>query len=168
MTAAQDAARGIDVGPLQFDHPQMIRARRLWADVLRRDGALEEGDLELVKFMQHDHIRDRLMADVIDPWALDEKDYNAIFRGANKPDAAMVRRMKAATEACRNLSELSETADHPPMLMISAMCQWLVLNGPLAGMGAKIALNIDPEYQLARLMLSMVSRGLDPDWALSE
>lgn len=166
MTAAQDEARGISVGPMEFDHPQMIRARRLWADLLRRDGTLVEGDLELVKFLQHDHIRDRLMADVVDPYALEEKDYNAIFRGSVRPDDAMVIRMKAATQACRNLSELSETLDHPPMLMISAMCQWLVLNGQLAGMGAKIALEINPEYELARLMLSMVVRGLDPDWAL--
>ena len=166
MTTAQDEARGINVGPLEFDHPQMIRARRLWAGVLNRNGALEEGDLELVKFFQHDHIRDRLMADVINPYAWDEKDYNAIFRGSLRPDAEMINRMKAATDACRNLSELSETADHPPMLMVCAMCQWLVLNAPIAGMGAQIALEIDPEYHLARLMLTMVTRGLEPDWAL--
>ena len=168
MTTAQDEARGINVGPLEFDHPQMIRARRLWADLLRREGVLEEGDLELVMFMQHDHIRDRLMADVVNPYAWDEEDYNAIFRGGVKPDGEMVSRMRAATEACRNLSELSETLDHPPMLMICAMCQWLVLNASIAGMGAKIALEINPEYHLARLMLSMVTRGLNPDWALRQ
>ena len=166
MTAAQDAARGINVGPMEFDHPQMIRARRLWADLLMRDGTLEEGDLELVKFLQHDHIRDRLMADVINPYAWDEKEYHAIFRGSIRPDGDMVRRMQSATQACRNLSELSETLDHPPMLMICAMCQWLVLNGTLAGMGAKIALDINPNYDLAKLMLTMVTRGLEPDWAL--
>ena len=165
MTAAQDEARGISVGPLEFDHPQMIRARRLWAEVLRRDGALVEGDLELVKFMQVEAIRDRLMADVIDPYAWDDDEYSAVFRGAVRPDADMVNRMKAATQACRNLSELSETADHPPMLMVCAMCQWMVLNAALAGMGAKIALEIDPEYQIAKLLLTMVAKGLEPDWA---
>lgn len=168
MTTAQDEARGITVGPYEFDHPQMIRARRLWAELLRRNGELVEGDVELVKFFHVENIRDRLMADVIDPWALDQKEYNALFRGSVQPDAPMVGRMRAATQACRNLSELSETKDHPPMLLISAMCQWLTLNLALAAFGAKIALEIDPSYELAKLMLTMTSRGLQPDWALQE
>lgn len=166
MTTAQDEARGITVGPYEFDHPQMIRARRLWADLLRREGTLAEGDMELIKFFHVENIRDRLMADVINPYAWDEPEYSALFRGAVRPDAEMIDRMKAATVACRDLSALSETADHPPMLLISAMCQWLVLNHALAAMGAQIALQIDPEYQLAKLMLTMTTRGLEPDWAL--
>lgn len=168
MTAAQDEARGITVGPYEFDHPQMIRARRLWAELLRRDGVVQEGDVELVKFLQVENIRDRLMADVINPYAWDEAEYNALFRGVLQPDGPMIDRMKAATQSCRSLSELSETADHPPMLLISAMCQWLTLNLALAAFGAKIALEIDPDYQLAKLMLTMTSRGLQPDWALQE
>lgn len=168
MTTAQDEARGITVGPYEFDHPQMIRARRLWADLLRREGVLEEGDVELIKFFHVENIRDRLMADVIDPYAWDEAEYNALFRGSVPPDGEMVTRMKHATQACRNLSEVSETADHPPMLLISSMCQWLVLNLPLAAMGAQIALKIDPEYQLAKLMLTMATRGLEPDWAMRD
>jgi len=168
MSTAQDEARGIKVGPYEFDNPQMIKARRLWADLLRRDGELEEGDMELIKFFHVENIRDRLMADIINPYAWDEAEYNALFRGVVRPDAAMVDRMKAATQACRNLSELSPEADHPPMLLITSMCQWLVLNLPLAQIGARIALRIDPDYHLAKLMLTMTSRGLEPDWALQE
>lgn len=165
MTEAQEKARGIIVGDFEFDHPEMIRARRMWAELLRRGGELEPGDEELVKFFYVESIRDRLMADIINPYAWDEAEYMDLFRGALQPDADMIDRMKAATQACRNLSEVTPTADHPPMLLITAMCQWLTLNLALAGTGAAIALKIDPDYQLAHLMLKMAKSGLKPDWA---
>jgi len=165
VTAAQDEARAVAVGAYEFDHPKMIRARRLWAELLRRDGTLAEGDLELVTYMHVETIRDRLMADVLDPWALDKGDYDDLFRGAIRPDAEMIQRMHAATMACRNLSELTPEGDHPPLLLIVAMCQWLTLNAHVAKMGASIALTIDPEFRLAQLMVTMVDRGLVPKWA---
>ena len=164
MTAAQDVANTLSVGAYEFDHPQMIRARRLWADLLARGGELSPGDEELVTYMHVDAIRDRLMADVINPYAWDQEEYDDLFRGALQPDAEMLKRMKAATIACQQLSREVEEADQPPMLMITAMCQWLTINTDVALMGAKIALKIDPEFRLAQLMVTMIQRGLQPAW----
>lgn len=165
MTTAQDEARRIRLAsPMEFDNPHMIKARRLWAGVLERNGELADGDLELVKYFQVDFIRDRLMADVINPYVWDEAEYYDLFRGSEAPTPTMIDRMKAATLACRNLSELSEVEDHPPMLMLSTMMQWLVLNPGLALQGAQIALRIAPEYQIAQLMIQMIQGGVQPRW----
>jgi hypothetical protein len=164
MTTAQDEARGIKVGPYEFDHPQMIKARRLWAEAIDRGGVLIEADQELVKFLQVEPIRDRLMADIVNPYAWDADEYGLVFRGAHRPDADMVDRMKAATMICRDLSAMSPVEDHPPMLMISCMCQWLVGNSDLAAAGAAICLSIAPLYDLARLMKTMTDRHIPPLW----
>lgn len=164
MTAAQDEARAIVVGTMEFDHPHMIRARRMWAEVIRRKGVLAEGDEELVKYFQVHSIRDRLMADVVDPYVWDRDEYFAVFRGGVTPTVDMLIRMKHATEACRNLSQLAAEADLPPMLMVSSMIQWLVCNSGMARDGARIALRIDPQFELAQLMITLTDRGIQPDW----
>lgn len=165
MTTAQDQARGVRVGPYEFDHPKMIEARRLWAELLRRDGELAPGDEELAVYMHIDPIRDRLVADVLNPYAWDKEEYDDLFRGGLEPDGAMIDRMIAATKACRNLGAITPEEDHAPQLMIAAMFQWYTLNPEVAAVGARLALRIDPACEVASLLISMAATGIRPKWA---
>lgn len=170
MTKAKELARELDIDGHQFDHPQMIRARRMWADLIARGGELAEGDNELLKFFHVPAIRDRLMADVIDPYAWDEPYYSSLFLGAATPTDEMVARMKAATKACQNLTEFGggETGDFAPLLMISSMIQWLVGNTPLAITGTQLALTFEPNYDVGLLMLQIFTYGVQPRWMTAD
>lgn len=171
MTEAQERARDLpSIDGHQFDHPYMIRARRMWAELIARGGQLAEGDTELLMYFHVPAIRDRLMADVIDPYAWDEPYYSSLFMGAATPTDGMVARMKAATRACQNLTEFGggEKDDWVPLLMISSMIQWLVGNTNLAITGTQIALKLDPEYELAGMMLQIFVRGIQPRWMTAD
>lgn len=159
----REAAASIVVGDMEFDNPIMIRARRMWADALER-GRLQDGDDELVKFMQVDPIRDRLAADVVNPYAWDEAEYAAVFLGEVDAENLKVGRLRRATELCIALIELSTEDETAPMIMIMSYIQWLMGQNDLARQGAMLALQSRPDYVLAAIMLSFIQNGIAPRW----
>lgn len=161
MTSQREAAAGIRVGDMEFDHPDMIRARRLWAEALTR-GHLADGDADLVRYMHVVSIRDRLAADLINPYAWEDPEYSGIFLGDVDPALIDLKRLKVATELCIGLLLLTEEGDHAPMIMIMAFIQWMLGSNDLARQGASLALAADPGYELAQLMLMIVARGIQP------
>lgn len=161
MTSQREAAAGIKVGDMEFDHPEMIRARRQWAEALTR-GHLADGDVELVKYMHVVSIRDRLAADLINPYAWEDPEYSGIFLGDFDPALIDVKRMKTATELCIGLLLQTEDSDHAPMIMIMAFIQWMLGSNDLARQGAVLALVAHPGYELAQLMLMIIARGIQP------
>lgn len=163
MGALRDSAVGIDVGDLEFDHAEMIKARRLWADALNR-GSLQEGDVELVKYLHVDAIRDRLAADLFNPYAWDEPEYSGIFLGEFDQALIDIKRLRVATELCIELINRSDQDEHAPIIMIMSFIQWMLGQNDLAFQGTQLALAAHPGYSLALMMQMLLMRGIKPGW----
>jgi hypothetical protein len=163
MGALRDSAVGIDVGDLEFDHAEMVKARRLWADALNR-GSLQEGDVELVKYLHVDAIRDRLAADLFNPWAWEEPEYSNVFLGDFDQALIDIKRLRVATELCIGLINSSDHDEHAPIIMLMTFMQWMLGQNDLAWQGTMLALAAQPGYSLAQMMQMLIMRGIRPRW----
>lgn len=167
-TANQLKAKNIKVGELQFDHADMIKARSLWAEALREGKVSPEAVEQLVVYFHVDTIRDRLLADVINPYVWDEAEYRNLFLGYVDTDVVQIPRMRRATEVAIQIIDATSPEDNAPLIMMMSFIQWFLGQNDLAYQGTLLALAAQPGYQIAELMQKIIMFGVKPGWAQSE
>lgn len=167
-TANQLKAKTIQVGDMQFDHADMVKARSMWAQALREGKVSPEAVDQLVVYFHVDTIRDRLLADVINPYAWDEAEYRNLFLGYVNTDDVPITRLKTATEVAIQIIEASKKEDQAPLIMIMSFIQWFLGQNDLAWQGAVLALQSHPGYAVAELMQRVILHNVRPGWMQSE
>jgi hypothetical protein len=167
-TANQLKAKTIVVGEMQFDHADMIKARSMWAEALREGKVSPEAVDQLVVYFHVDTIRDRLLADVINPYAWDEAEYRNLFLGYVDTDFVQIGRMRTATEVAIQIIEATSPEDNAPLIMMMSFIQWFLGQNDLAMQGTYLALAAQPGYAIAELMQKIIIHNVRPGWMQSE
>lgn len=167
-TANQLKAKDIRVGEMQFDHADMIKARSMWAEALREGKVSPEAVDQLVVYFHVDTIRDRLLADVINPYAWDEAEYRNLFLGYVDTSVVEIARMRRATEVAIQIIEKTSPEDNAPLIMVMSYIQWFLGQNDLAMQGTYLALAAQPDYQIAKLMQRIIMHNVRPGWMQSE
>ena len=167
-TANQLKAKNIKVGELEFDHADMIKARSMWAQVLREGKVSPEAVDQLVVYFHVDTIRDRLLADVINPYVWDEAEYRNLFLGYVDKDSVKIERLRTCAEVAAQIIQQTVPEDNAPLIMVLSFIQWFLGENNLALQGTYLALQAQPGYQIAELMQKIILFNVRPGWMQSE
>lgn len=161
-TIAVLAANLVDVDPLDMSAPVMREARAAWTRALGTVPDNKDACL-LVAYMQNRMIRDRMLADF---FSTNEQEFSAILVG----DLTTCPTWARADQAQTLLVELlSQTPDkfRAPLFTALGFIAWYKGQATLADQYFRLALDIDPDYELAKLLVQIAGLGILPQVALN-
>lgn len=126
-------------------------------------------DYAMLQWASSLEMGDRIYDQVVDsdegPAGIDADVGGMILGEGPSPDFA---RMRAAIDLLVKIVGLAEDRYRPAPLVMLAWLNWAIGRGSRAGAYLDLALNIDPGYGMARLLNTIVSNGMPPEWAFAE
>ncbi|MFJ7751840.1 DUF4192 domain-containing protein [Arthrobacter sp. NPDC097144] len=153
-----EAAARLEVrNPVDFTEPAMCEARSAWYEAVGTQPD-EEATIQLVSYLQVKALRDRIMADMINP-AEDEGIYRAVFMGQH-PERPDWSRVDACEVLLVQLLACTPTADRAPLFSALGWLAWYKGQGSLAADYLAKAMESEPGYRLAELLDEMLRTGL--------
>lgn len=154
--------------PLDFTDPSMSQGRAAWTTALGtvEDIITEDEACELVTYLRNRAIRDRLLADTVEA-TNDQETYMQILAGRydSTPDWS---RVEATQNLLAKILPHTPTEDRAPLFSFLGWLSWQQGSSSIAYAYFEKALDIEPQYRLARLMKELVSRGGLPLAAMNQ
>lgn len=156
-TIAVLAANFVDVDPLDMSAPVMREARAAWTRALGTAPESKEACL-LVAYLQNRMIRDRVLADF---FSTSEDEFSAILMGdmTTRPNWARVD--QAHTLLVELLAHTPETF-RAPLFTALGFIAWYKGRATMAGQYFQLALDVDADYELAKLLAQVAELGMIP------
>lgn len=159
---AEAASRYDGTDPLDFTAPAMREARALWAEAIGT-GVDEAAAVALVATLHNKGMRDRIMADLIDP--SDEPEaFRQTLTGqtTTAPDWA---RVDAAGQLITDLLAATPTQYRAPLFTMQGWLSWYKGRSTLAAAYIDKATAADPGHELAKLLGELFELGILPETA---
>ncbi|MCC3270456.1 DUF4192 domain-containing protein [Arthrobacter gengyunqii] len=151
------APQASPAGKKQRGRGQLLDHRAAWYEAVGTQPD-EAATIQLVSYLQVKALRDRIMADMINP-AEDEGTYRAVFMGQH-PERPDWSRVDACEVLLVQLLAYTPAADRAPLFSALGWLAWYKGKGSLAAAYLAKALESEPGYRLAELLDEMLRTGL--------
>lgn len=154
---------------ISLKHPIVSQARSAWEYALTGAPQTREQSRQLLVYFGIEVLRDRLLADVVNPAARTSQDYDEVFLGSDtRPD---IQRLAKAghvlTEIARCFEEdVDKVQDMASSLSCVAWIMWMMGGSQEnVNLALKSAMYADPKHPLAQVLAVLIlSAKAKPRW----